>query len=162
MFQDAAKFLNTCGFKISVTTDITALKKLATGGLAVWAAAWSTTIDPDLYQIYHKDSKATSVKNWGYSTIYADTTGQFNYEQTIIDDLSVLIEEGRATLDQDERAEIYKEALDLIMELAVELPTYQRNDLVVYNRTVIDASTLNQTPTAKAGVYDRLWEVNYL
>ena len=162
MFQDAAKFLNTCGFKISVTTDITALKKLATGGLAVWAAAWSTTIDPDLYQIYHKDSKATSVKNWGYSTIYADTTGQFNYEQTIIDDLSVLIEEGRATLDQDERAEIYKEALDVIMELAVELPTYQRNDLVVYNRTVIDAATLNPNPTATAGVYDRLWEVNYL
>ena len=162
MFQDAAKFLNTCGFKISVTTDITALKKLATGGLAVWAAAWSTTIDPDLYQIYHKDSKATSVKNWGYSTIYADTTGQFNYEKTIIDDLSVLIEEGRATLNQKEREEIYAEALDLIMELAVELPTYQRNDLVVYNRTVIDASTLNQTPTANAGVYDRLWEVNYL
>ena len=163
MFQDAAKFLNTCGFKISVTTDITALKKLATGGLAVWAAAWSTTIDPDLYQIYHKDSKATSVKNWGYSTIYKDTTDkQFREERIIIDDLSVLIEEGRATLDQDERAEIYKEALDLIMELAVELPTYQRNDLVVYNRTVIDASTLNPTPTANAGVYDRLWEVNYL
>lgn len=162
MFQDAAKFLNTCGFKISVTTDITALKRLATGGLAVWAAAWSTTIDPDLYQIYHKDSKATSVKNWGYSTIYADTTGQFNYEKTIIDDLSVLIEEGRATLNQKEREEIYAEALDLIMELAVELPTYQRNDLVVYNRTVIDASTLNPTPTANAGVYDRLWEVNYL
>ena len=162
MFQDAAKFLNTCGFKISVTTDITALKKLATGGLAVWAAAWSTTIDPDLYQIYHKDSKATSVKNWGYSTIYADTTGQFNYEKTIIEDLSVLIEEGRATLNQKEREEIYAEALDLIMELAVELPTYQRNDLVVYNRTVIDASTLNPTPTANAGVYDRLWEVNYL
>ena len=103
------------------------------------------------------------MKNWGYSTIYADTAGKrFGYEQSIIDDLSVLIEEGRATLDQDERAEIYREALDLIMELAVELPTYQRNDLVVYNRTVIDASTLNPTPTANAGVYDRLWEVNYL
>lgn len=162
MFQDAASFLNTCGFKISVTTDITALKKLATGGLTVWAAAWSSTIDPDLYQIYHKDSKATSVKNWGYSTIYADTTGQFSYEQTIIDDLSELIEAGRATLDQNERMEIYAEALDLIMELAVELPTYQRNDLVVYNRTVIDASTLNPNPTSTAGVYDRLWEVNYL
>ena len=163
MFQDAAKFLNTCGFKISVTTDITALKRLATGGLAVWAAAWSTTIDPDLYQIYHKDSKATSVKNWGYSTIYKDMTDkQFREERVIIDDLSALIEEGRATLDQDEREEIYAEALDLIMELAVELPTYQRNDLVVYNRTVIDASTLNPTPTANAGVYDRLWEVNYL
>ena len=160
MFQDAAKFLNSCGFDISVTTDITALKKLATGGLAVWAAAWSSTVDPDLYQVYHKDSKATSIKNWGYDTIFADSD-QFGYEQYIIDELSTKIEEGRQTLDEATRKGIYAEALDLIMELAVELPTYQRNDLVVYNNKVIDERTLNQNPSANEGVYDRLWEVNY-
>ena len=160
MFQDAAKFLNSCGFDISVTTDITALKKLATGGLAVWAAAWSSTVDPDLYQVYHKDSKATSIKNWGYDTIFADSE-QFGYEQMIIDELSLKIEEGRQTLDEATRKEIYAEALDLIMELAVELPTYQRNDLVVYNNKVINETTLNQKPSANEGVYDRLWEVNY-
>ncbi|MBR2321945.1 MAG: hypothetical protein IKA57_07380 [Clostridia bacterium] len=160
MFQDAAKFLNSCGFDISVTTDITALKKLATGGLAVWAAAWSSTVDPDLYQVYHKDSKATSIKNWGYDTIFADSD-QFGYEQYIIDELSAKIEEGRQTLDEATRKTIYAEALDLIMELAVELPTYQRHDLVVYNNKVIDEKTLNQNPSANEGVYDRLWEVNY-
>ncbi|MBR4943297.1 MAG: hypothetical protein IKZ28_04625, partial [Clostridia bacterium] len=161
MFQDAAKFLNSCGFDISVTTDITALKKLATGGLAVWAAAWSSTVDPDLYQVYHKDSKATSIKNWGYDTIFADNGDQFGYEQYIIDELSLKIEEGRQTLDEATRKGIYAEALDLIMELAVELPTYQRKDLVVYNNKVIDETTLNQKPSANEGVYDRLWEVNY-
>lgn len=160
MFQDAAKFLNSCGFDISVTTDITALKKLATGGLAVWAAAWSSTVDPDLYQVYHKDSKATSIKNWGYDTIFADSD-QFSDEQYIIDKLSAKIEEGRQTLDEATRKTIYAEALDLIMELAVELPTYQRHDLVVYNNKVIDEKTLNQNPSANEGVYDRLWEVNY-
>ena len=160
MFQDAAKFLNSCGFDISVTTDITALKKLATGGLAVWAAAWSSTVDPDLYQVYHKDSKATSIKNWGYDTIFADSD-QFGYEQYIIDELSAKIEEGRQTLDEATRKTIYADALDLIMELAVELPTYQRHDLVVYNNKVIDEKTLNQNPSANEGVYDRLWEVNY-
>ncbi len=162
MFQDAADFLNTCGFEISVTTDITALKKLATGGLAVWAAAWNSTVDPDMYQVYHKDSKATSVKNWGYSTIMADTTGQFTDERLIIEELSELIEQGRESLEDTVRMPIYAAALDKVMELAVELPTYQRNDLVVYNMTVIDPSTLNQNPSAHAGVYDRLWEVNYL
>ena len=161
MFQDAAKILNECGFDVTVTTDVAALKKLATGGLAVWAAAWSSTVDPDLYQVYHKDSKATSVKNWGYETIFADTTGQFKEEQDTINYLSTLIEAARETIVESERKEIYTEALDLIMELAVELPTYQRNDLVVYNKNVIDASTLNQTPSANAGVYDRIWEVNY-
>ena len=160
MFQDAAKFLNSCGFDISVTTDITALKKLATGGLAVWAAAWSSTVDPDLYQVYHKDSKATSIKNWGYDTIFADNE-QFGYEQSIINELSEKIEAGRQTLDESARKAIYADALDLIMELAVELPTYQRNDLVVYNNKVVDETTLNQKPSANEGVYDRLWEVNY-
>ncbi len=161
MFQDAAKFLNECGFDISVTTDITALKKLATGGLAVWAAAWSSTVDPDLYQVYHKDSKATSIKNWGYDTIFADNSGQFAYEQNKINQLSAKIEEGRQTLDEASRKLIYAEALDMIMDLAVELPTYQRNDLVVYNNKVIDETTLNAKPSANEGVYDRLWEVNY-
>lgn len=162
MFMDAANVLNSCGFDVSVTTDITALKKLATGGLAVWAAAWNSTVDPDLYQVYHKDSKATSIKNWGYETIFADNGEQFGYEQRTIDKLSTLIEEARETLDESVRKEKYAQALDLIMDLAIELPTYQRNDLVVYNKNVIDASTLNQDPSANAGVYDRLWEVDYL
>ena len=162
MFEEAAKLLNDCGFDITVKTDINALKSLATGALQVWAAAWSSTIDPDMYQVYHKDSTATSTKNWGYPTIFADTTGQFDEEREIIEELSLLIEEGRATVLQDERKVIYAKALDKVMELAVELPTYQRNDLVVYNMTVIDGKTLNQNPSSTAGVYDRLWEVNYL
>ncbi len=163
MFQDAKDFLETCGFKISVITDINALKNLANGNLAVWAAAWNSTIDPDLYQVYHKDSKATSVQNWGYDVIYEDTK-KYAREAAIIDELSELIEAGRKTLElkgENGREAIYAEALDLIMELAVELPTYQRSELVVYNTTVIDASTLNKNPTANAGVYDELWKVNY-
>ncbi len=161
MFRDAAKVLNECGFDVSVTTDVAALKKLATGGLAVWAAAWSSTIDPDLYQVYHKDSSATSIKNWGYETIFSGSVDQFGYEQSTINALSEAIEAARATIIQKERIDIYKDALDLIMDLAIELPTYQRNDLVVYNKEIIDESTLNSDPSANAGVYDRLWEVGY-
>lgn len=162
MFQDAAIFLNDCGFEITVITSPNALKSLATGALEVWAAAWSSSVDPDMYQVYHKDSTATSIKNWGYSTILNDTTGQFNDEAEIIDKLSTKIEEGRATINQDERADIYAEALDMVMSLAVELPTYQRKDLVVWNKTVIDSSTLNLSPSSSSGVADRLWEINFV
>jgi peptide/nickel transport system substrate-binding protein len=161
MFQSAATFLNDCGFKITVVTDVSALKKLATGNLAVWAAAWSSAIDPDLYQVYHKNSKATSVKNWGYDVIIGGDSEQFGYEQLIIDELSGVIDEARATINQDRRKELYKDALDYIMDLAVELPTYQRNDLVVYNQVVLNKSTLNSNPSATSGVFDRLWELNY-
>ena len=163
MFQEAKAFLEQCGFKISVVTDINALKNLASGNLAVWAAAWNSTIDPDLYQVYHKDSKATSVKNWGYDVIYEDTNKYYR-EVEIIDELSEWIEKGRQTLETEGangRKAIYAKALDLIMELAVELPTYQRSELVVYNNEVINPATLNKNPSANEGVYDRLWEVNY-
>lgn len=167
MFMMAQEFLDGpvskggCGFDISVTTDVAALKKLATGDLQVWAAAWSSTADPDMYQVYHKDSKATSVKNWGYPTILNDSTDQFLEEQGYIEDLSALIEAARKTNDQKTRAEIYEDALEIVMQLAVEMPTYQRKDCVAYNKDVIDAASLNQNPTAFEGVIDKIWELDY-
>ncbi len=161
MFQNAAEFLNECGFDVSYGTDVAALVKLASGDLEVWAAAWSSTIDPDMYQVYHKDSQATSVKNWGYDVILNDMTGTYSRELEIINDLSDLIDLGRTKLTEDERAPIYALALDKLMELAVEFPTYQRCDLCVLNKQVIDLKTINQNPSANTGVIDRIWELNY-
>jgi peptide/nickel transport system substrate-binding protein len=161
MFRDASDRLNDLGFDTSVQTDIQALKNLATGNLAVWAAAWSAGSDPDPYQIYHKDSKATSVNNWNYSNILADTS-KWKYEYDIIYELSDYIDQGRQTLDQEERAGIYSTCLDLIMSLAVELPTYQRNDLCVYNNTVINKDTLVSNPSSNMGLFDKIWEINYV
>ena len=161
MFQSAAEFLNECGFDISVGKDVQALSKLASGELAVWAAAWSSPIDPDMYQVYHMDSTATSTKNWGYDVIKADLTGKYDKEKEIITQLSALIDQGRETLSQAERAPIYEEALDLVMELAVEFPTYQRCDLVVLDKTVINIATVNRNPSANSGVIDRIWEVDF-
>ena len=164
MFQTAKTILNSCGFTITVNTDVDALTKLATGSLHVWAAAWSSTVDPDMYQVYHKDSNATSVNNWGYDVILNDLTGKYQTELSIINKLSKKIEEGRKTNSKAERTEIYAEALDLVMELAVELPTYQRNDLAVINKDVIDLKTVNRDPKTLvySGVLGRIWEVNYL
>ena len=80
----------------------------------------------------------------------------------IFEELSVLIEEGRQILDNALRAPIYREAADLVMDLAVELPTYQRSDMNVYNNTVLDASTFNQNPTPYAGLLNKQWQVSFL
>lgn len=163
MFDDAANTLRECGFKVTVGPDIQALKKLATGGMAVWAAAWSSALDPDMYQVYHKDSTATSVKNWNYDEI-KDPNSEYNYERNIVTgegNLSDLIEAARATNSQDDRIRIYKNALNLVMDLAVELPTYQRNDLVVFNTDVIDASTLNKDVKWPDTVISKLWALNF-
>lgn len=162
MFMDAAARLNKLGFDITVSNSATALRDMTSGNLAVWAAAWSSATDPDPYQVYHKDSKATSVNNWNYPNILKDSTGAWGYEQNVIEQISEKIDAGRATLSEDNRKQIYADCLDLIMELAVELPTYQRNDLCVYNNTVIDAKTLVQDPNCFIGLFDKLWEIDYV
>lgn len=150
----AAEILNKCGFEVTVSTDANALSKLTTGGLSVWAAAWSSTIDPDMYQIYHMDSKATSVNNWGYKQILQNTGGKYDEELALVEELSELIDAGRKTTDQSARKIIYSKALDIVMQLAVELPTYQRVDLYAYNINKIDESTL--TPKSELSPYNGL------
>lgn len=151
----AAELLNKCGFKIRVTTDANALSKLASGALTVWAAAWGSTIDPDMYQVYHMDSQATSTLNWGYKQIKRGSeTDAFKDEHSLIRALSELIEEARSFEAQEDRKPIYEEALQLVMELAVELPTYQRNDLYAYNTDKIDVSTF--TPESELSPFKGL------
>ena len=151
-FYKASEFLNKLNFEIKVTTDQLALSKLTTGDLAVWAAAWSSTIDPDMYQVYHKDSTATSTLNWGYKQILQNTGGKYNEELALVEELSELIEQGRETTDQAARAKIYSKALDIVMQLAVELPTYQRDDLFAYNINKIDQDSLNKDLSPYSGL----------
>lgn len=161
LFVDTANELNAIGFDITVATDIQALKKMNTGNLTVWAAAWTAATDPDLYQVYHKDSKATSVNNWNYPAILSNP-GAWTYESNVIESLSEKIMEARSYSDQDERVPIYAECLDYIMSLYVEMPTYQRKDLCVYNKTVIDEKTLVQSPNNYIGLFDKIWEISYV
>jgi peptide/nickel transport system substrate-binding protein len=156
--QKAATLLNSIGFDITVTKDANALSKLSTGSLQVWAAAWSSTIDPDMYQVYHKDSSATSIKNWGFPWMQTDGT---SYENDLLDELALLIEDARATVDQNTRTELYAEALDIVMELAVECATYQRKNLYIWNSNLIDSSTLCEA-TAYQSPLSRIWEVSFV
>jgi len=116
-----------------------------------------------MYKPYHIASTATSVDNWGYKEIKANPTSEdYEYEYEIITELSDKIMEAREMSNRDTRTAIYAECLTLIMDLAVELPTYQRNDLVAYNKTVIDSESINQNPNFNAGVLYRIWELNYV
>lgn len=160
VMQNAADILNSIGFDITVTTDSNALRKLSNGNLAVWAAAWSSTIDPDMYQVYHKDSAASATKNWGYNAILnEDNADKYADEIEIIDKLSDLIIDARKTTNQSTRTNIYKDCLDLVMDLAVELPVYQRKNLFVWNSTYIDSSTLLPA-TAYQSPLSEIWNVS--
>ena len=161
VFIEAQSILNECGWDISVVPDTQALTKLSTGSLTVWAAAWGSTIDPDMYQVYHKDSTATSVLAWGYNAI--KTQSGFEEEQDILNKLSAVIEEARETDDKDERKRLYKEAMGYVLDLAVELPVYQRDVLYAFDSNVIDASTLPSSDELNpySSPLDRIWEIDF-
>ena len=146
--KQAAEILNAHGFDIQVKTDINALSKLANGDLTVWAAAWGAGVDPDMYQVYHIDSTAGSTANWGYRAIRKNAGGKYDTELEIVEDLSDIIDQARETLDNNRRIELYAEALDLVMELAVELPTYQRQNATLFSTERVNMATVagDQTP----------------
>ncbi len=192
MFIEAKAFLEECGFKINVETSALALNLLTTGDLEVWAAAWSSSIDPDPYQIYSMYSNASSTKNWYKKGIQDDGgNGELKYEYLIAQELTAKIEKGREQLNENDRRNTYGKSttterlydvfdkysygdefnetlknlctLDLIMEMAVEFPTYQRNELCVYNAAVLDESTmrLGKAATHNMGPIDELYKVGY-
>ena len=158
VFRDAATLLNSLGWDVEVVCDTQALTKINTGSLEVWAAAWSSALDPDMYQVYHKDSSATSTLAWGYPYLKASGSAE---ENKILNKLSKVIDDARGTNDQAERAEMYQEAMGYILDLAVELPVYQRDVLYAYNSKVIKAESLPSDVNPYSSPLDRIWEIEF-
>ena len=158
VFRDAAALLNSMGWDVEVVCDTQALTKINTGSLQVWAAAWSSALDPDLYQVYHKDSTATSTLAWGYNYLKNSGTAE---ELDILDELSELIDDARATNDQEVRSELYMEAMEQILELAIELPVYQRSVLYSYNSKVINSASVPTEVNPYSSPLDRIWEIEF-
>ena len=158
VFRDAAALLNSLGWDVEVVCDTQALTKINTGSLQVWAAAWSSALDPDLYQVYHKDSSATSTLAWGYNYLKNSGTAE---ELDILDELSELIDDARATNDKEVRSELYMEAMEQILELAIELPVYQRSVLYSYNSKVIKSDSISSEINPYSSPLDRIWEIEF-
>jgi len=159
VFKHASELLNGMGWRVTVRADSQALTKLSTGSLEVWAAAWGSTIDPDMYQVYHKNSTATSVYAWGYREIKADTT-LYSYESDIIGKLSEIIDDARETMDQDERTELYETAMGYVLDLAVELPVYQRQNLYAYNSKRVKG--FPEQVNAYTSPLEKVWELELI
>ncbi len=160
VFRDAAALLNELGWQIEVVCDTQALTKINTGSLEVWAAAWGSALDPDLYQVYHKNSTATSTLAWGYN--YLKNSGSAE-EMDLLDELSEYIDEARSTNDKEERSELYMDAMTCILDLAIELPVYQRSVLYAFNSKVINPDSLPDESSMNpySSPLDRIWEVEF-
>ena len=108
---------------------------LNAGTQDLWTAAWQTTIDPDMYQIYH----SSSIAGRGGSG-----SNHYRIEDPELDNLIV---DARKSDDQQYRKEIYKQALDLIVDWAVEIPAYQRKNSNIFSTERINVDTLAKDVT---------------
>lgn len=123
----------TFGMNIIVNdlSDSTILwDKLDAGTQEIWCAAWGATIDPDMYQVYHS------------SGIVGRGGSDSNHYHIDDPELDALIIEGRASDDQAYRKTVYKAALDKIIDWAVEIPVYQRQNCIIFSGERIVTDTI--------------------
>lgn len=143
---DFQKVMAKIGVKVDIEIDENVLNKLNTAydsGIQMWAAAWGNGgVDPDLFQIWYSDPNVNQASSPMASGIYWLYEHGSDDQKQMLTELNELIIAGRSTLDQEERKEIYKRALEITTGLAVEVPTYQRKNLYAYNKEVIKADTL--------------------
>ncbi|MDD6994571.1 MAG: ABC transporter substrate-binding protein [Candidatus Borkfalkiaceae bacterium] len=159
VFKQAKELLNDLGWDVEVKADSQALTKLSTGSLEVWAAAWGSTVDPDMYQVYHKNSTATSVYAWGYREIKANTT-KYEKEYEIINKMSKVIDQAREINDQNERKSLYETAMGYVLDLAVEMPVYQRKNLYAYNSKRVKG--FKTEVNAFSSPLEKVWELELI
>lgn len=126
-----------------VVRDLTNSSDLWTGLQAnevpMWCAAWGATVDPDMYQIY-------------FSGDETNTPGGSNYMYAINDpELNQLILDARKSTDQTYRKSMYKACLDIIIDWAVEIPTYQRQNAVIFSTERVNIDTITPDITTFYG-----------
>ena len=142
IFTEAQKALETIGIKLDIK-DLSDSSELWTAlraqSVAIWAAAWGATVDPDMYQIY-------------FSGDGERDPGGSNYQYAIDDkDLNTIILDARKTTDQAARKLMYKEALDIIIDWAVEIPTYQRQNAIIFSSERVNLDTVTPDITTFYG-----------
>ena len=55
--------------------------------------------------------------------------------------------DARSTADQEYRKSVYKQCLDIILDWAVEIPVYQRQNCVIYSPERVNADTFTKDVT---------------
>ncbi|MBQ7600675.1 MAG: ABC transporter substrate-binding protein, partial [Lachnospiraceae bacterium] len=130
MARDA---LESIGFELKIddlANSSVLWDMLDAGSQEIWCAAWGSTIDPDMYQVYHS------------SGIVGRGGSDSNHYHIDDANLDKLIVDARLSDDQSYRKQVYKQCLDIIVDWAVEIPAYQRQNCIIFSTQRINLDTL--------------------
>ena len=147
MISEASKALATIGMNL-IVTDLSDSSGLWDGidarQVDMWCAAWGATVDPDMYQIYYSDiANHTTDPGVGKNPYGGPAQGGSNKMYCIADaDLDNMILTARESLDQSYRKTMYKACLDIVVDWAVEVPVYQRQNAIIFSTERVNMSTV--------------------
>ena len=147
MVSEAKKALETIGMNL-IITDLSDSSGLWTGidahQVDMWCAAWDATVDPDMYQIYYSDvANCKGDLSTGKNPYGGPAQGGSNKMYCIADpELDNLIMTARESLDQSYRKTMYKACLDIVVDWAVEVPVYQRQNAIIFSTERVNMSTV--------------------
>lgn len=128
VITDAAATLKKMGVNIRINdmSDAAAMfDKVDNGEADIFVMAWGDAKDPDMYQIYHSSS-----------------IGASNKYKIADKKLDALIVKARLSDNKEYRKTVYKQCLDIVLDWAVELPLYQRDNVSIYSTERIKVDTL--------------------
>ena len=143
ILTDAREALASIGIELKINdpADSNVLwDALDAGTQNMWCAAWGATIDPDMYQVYHS------------SNIVGKGGSDSNHYHIQSEALDEMILNARQSADQAYRKEVYKDALNEIMDWAVEIPAYQRQNIVIASTERVNIDTVTPDVTTYWGV----------
>ena len=142
ILTEASKAFETIGITLKIK-DLTNSSELWTAleanQVAMWCAAWGASVDPDMYQIY-------------FSGDDENAAGGSNYMYKIADaELNKLILQARANTNQAYRKAMYKACLDIVVDWAVEIPVYQRQNAIIFSTERVNLDTITPDITTFYG-----------
>ena len=126
LLKNAADAFAKIGFTLNVNDMAQAADLYAsyqTGVADMWCAAWQSSSDPDMFQLYHSE-------------------GSTNYYQIDDPELDELIVDARGSTDETFRKGLYKAAMEIILDWGVEVPVYQRSEAYIVSTERVDVSSL--------------------
>ena len=129
----AAEALRDIGFQL-IVTDISNFSELTnavnSGTAEIFSMAWGATADPDMYQIYHSQGGSNEKSYW--------------LKDPQLDELILM---ARQSTDQAYRKTLYRECLEIINDWAVEIPMYQRQNVVIFSTQRVNMDTVTPDMT---------------
>jgi len=133
IFEKSASVLLSIGITLNIieVDDVNIMwNSIDNGECEFWSAAWNTTFNHDLYQVYYSFNVDENAGSAG--------TNDFDIVDSYLDDLII---QTKVETNKDILKSVYFECFDIILDWAVEVPVFQRSKAVLVNLFTVNVST---------------------